>query len=125
MPSYQYMLYLFQVDVFDESNDCTKKPAWLWKQIDGTSATNLTATVVFGNREQMFTALQNSGLLDSTNLGMADRAFRDRALTNLQVEVPFGREKSITPNLQPGPGYVSPTPEFAAKVANLGKKKPL
>jgi hypothetical protein len=119
------MLYLFQVDVFDESGECTKRPAWHWKQIDGTSATNLTATVVFGNREQMFTALQNSGLLDSTNLGVADTAFRDRALANLQVEVPFGREKAITPNLKPGPGYVSPSPEFAAKVANFGKKKPL
>lgn len=125
MPSYQYMLYLFQVDVFDESNECTKKPAWLWKQIDGTSATNFTATVVFDNREQMFTALQNSGLLDSTNLGMADKAFRDRGLANLQVEVLFGRQMAMTPNLEPGPGYVSPSPEFAAKVANLGKKKPL
>jgi hypothetical protein len=123
MPSYQYMLYLFQVDVFDESNECTKKPAWLWKQIDGTSATNLTATVVFDNREQMFTALQNSSLLDSTNLGVADKAFGDRAFANLQVEVPFGREKAITPNLEPGPGFVTPSPEFAAKVANLGKKK--
>lgn len=125
MPSYQYMLYLFQVDGFDESGDSTKKPAWLWKQIDGTSAMNLTAIVVFDNREQMFTALQNSGLLDSTNLGVADKAFRDRAFANLQVEVPFGREKAITPNLEPGPGYVSPSPKFAAKVANLGKKKPL
>jgi hypothetical protein len=125
MPSYQYMLYLFQVDVFDGSGERTKKPAWHWKQIDGTSATNLTATVVFDSREQMFTALQNSGLVDSTNLGVADKAFRDGAFANLQVEVPFGREKAITPNLKPGPGYVSPSPEFAAKVANLGKKKPL
>jgi hypothetical protein len=125
MPSYQYMLFLFQVDVFDESGECAKKPAWNWKQIDGTSASNLTTTVVFDNRVQMFTALQNSGLLDSANLGVADKAFRDRAFVNLQVEVPFGREKAITPNLEPGSGYVNPSPEFAAKVADLGKKKPL
>lgn len=117
------MVYLFHVQVFNAASQSAKKPAWLWKQVDGTGASNFTTTVVFESREQMFTALKNTGLISQIQLAEADKALQAGALSTLQVDVPFGKENAVVPNLAPEPGLVKPSPEFASRVESLAKNK--
>ncbi|HWA95096.1 MAG TPA: hypothetical protein VG844_10895 [Terracidiphilus sp.] len=116
MPQYEYSLYLFLVSVFEASRESNKKPAWLWKQETGSPAVNFTETVVFDDRLQMFLALENSGLLNKTQLADADRSFRESGFFNCIVYVPSDKTGAIVPNLSPEPGIVIPSGGFQRKL---------
>jgi hypothetical protein len=124
MLRYEYSLHLFLVTVFDASGESGRKPAWLWKQETGDDRViNCRESVVFDNRDQMFLALENSGLLNSAQFAEAYHSFRESGLFNVTVHVPSDKKCSIIPNLSPLPGIVIPSEGFQRRLEAWKKSR--